>query len=46
MAQAHEAQEQIAFADIILLNKIDNVSSEEVQALEKRIRSISMFRID
>lgn len=34
-----EAQEQIAFADVILLNKIDLVSLEQVSALEKRIRA-------
>jgi G3E family GTPase len=34
-----EAQEQIAFADVILLNKIDLVVLEQVDALEKRIRA-------
>ncbi|SDH50261.1 GTPase, G3E family [Alteribacillus bidgolensis] len=46
--QTHEAQEQVAFADIILLNKIDLVNNKEVQALEKRIRlmnpSVKIFR--
>ncbi|MGF1514634.1 MAG: CobW family GTP-binding protein [Elainellaceae cyanobacterium] len=32
-----EAQEQIAFADVILLNKIDLVSEEELAELERRI---------
>jgi G3E family GTPase len=36
--QAHEAQEQIAFADVILLNKVDLVGEEELGRLEKRIR--------
>ncbi|MGF1535804.1 MAG: CobW family GTP-binding protein [Elainellaceae cyanobacterium] len=32
-----EAQEQIAFADVILLNKIDLVSEEDLAELERRI---------
>jgi G3E family GTPase len=36
-----ECQEQIAFADIILLNKTDLVSAEELTALEKRVRGIN-----
>jgi G3E family GTPase len=34
---SHEVQEQIAFADVILLNKTDLVSSAELQELESRI---------
>jgi G3E family GTPase len=37
----HEAMEQIAFADVILLNKTDLVSPEELDALERRIRGIN-----
>ncbi|OKH32538.1 cobalamin biosynthesis protein CobW [[Phormidium ambiguum] IAM M-71] len=40
---AQEAQEQIAFADVILLNKIDLVSSEQLDELEQRIRSMTAF---
>lgn len=40
---AEEAQEQIAFADVILLNKIDLVSPEQLDELEQRIRSITAF---
>jgi G3E family GTPase len=38
-----EAQEQIAFADIIILNKTDLVSAEELTRLEKTIRAINAF---
>lgn len=38
---AEEAQEQIAFADVILLNKTDLVSEAELQELEKRIRDMN-----
>ena len=36
-----EVQEQIAFADVILLNKCDLVTSEELDNLEKRIRTMN-----
>jgi G3E family GTPase len=36
-----ECKEQIAFADVILLNKTDLVSNEEVNRLEQRIRSMN-----
>lgn len=39
--EADEAQEQIAFADIILLNKTDLVTPEALETLEKRIRSMN-----
>jgi G3E family GTPase len=43
---SHEAAEQIAFADIVLLNKIDLVSDEELAGVEARIRSMNpMARI-
>ncbi|MBD2254110.1 CobW family GTP-binding protein [Nostoc parmelioides] len=38
---ADEAQEQIAFADVILLNKTDLVTPSELDELEKRIRSMN-----
>jgi G3E family GTPase len=38
---ADEAQEQIAFADVILLNKTDLVAPEELDELEKRIRAMN-----
>ncbi|MFE1748234.1 CobW family GTP-binding protein [Coleofasciculus sp. H7-2] len=39
--EADEAQEQIAFADVILLNKTDLVTPEQLDELEKRIRSMN-----
>ncbi|MBD2740538.1 GTP-binding protein [Coleofasciculus sp. FACHB-1120] len=39
--EAEEAQEQIAFADVILLNKTDLVTPEQLDELEKRIRSMN-----
>jgi len=38
---ADEVQEQIAFADVILLNKTDLVRATELDQLEQRIRSIN-----
>jgi len=39
--EADEAQEQIAFADVILLNKTDLVSELDLAALEARIRAMN-----
>jgi G3E family GTPase len=36
-----EAQEQIAFADTILLNKTDLISAEELDAIEARVRNLN-----
>jgi G3E family GTPase len=38
---ADEAQEQIAFADVVLLNKTDLVTPEELAELETRIRGMN-----
>ncbi|MBE3558178.1 MAG: GTP-binding protein [Ktedonobacteraceae bacterium] len=38
---SNEVKEQIAFADVILLNKIDLVSSAELRRLEARIQSMN-----
>jgi len=40
---AEEAQEQIAFADIILLNKTDLVSEAALLDLEQRIKSMNLM---
>lgn len=39
--RAHEAQEQLAFADTIILNKIDLVTEEATTSVEERIRRIN-----
>jgi G3E family GTPase len=39
--RAHEAQEQLAFADVVILNKTDLVSGDELRAVEARIRKIN-----
>jgi G3E family GTPase len=41
LADAPEAQEQIGFADVILLNKTDLVSAKELGEVERRIRAIN-----
>jgi G3E family GTPase len=38
---SHEVQEQIAFADVILLNKTDLVTAAELDELEKRIAKMN-----
>ncbi len=38
---SHEVQEQVAFADVILLNKLDLVAADEVDELEGRIRQMN-----
>ncbi len=43
LEDADEAEEQIAFADVILLNKTDLVSKEELAKIEARIRTINPF---
>ena len=43
LKDAPEAKNQIAFADVILINKTDLVSSEELSDIEARIRSINPY---
>jgi len=45
LADSHEAADQIAFADVIVLNKTDLVTQEELEAVEASIRSINRFAI-
>jgi G3E family GTPase len=41
LERSKEAKEQIAFADVVLLNKTDLVSADELDRLEARIRSMN-----
>lgn len=41
LADSHEAESQIAFADVILLNKTDLVSREDLDAVRREIRRIN-----
>ena len=41
--EAHETAEQIAFADILLLNKVDLVTPQALARVEGRIRSINPY---
>ena len=46
LAQSNEAIEQVTFSDIILINKIDLVSSERLTEIEERVRRLNpMARI-
>ncbi len=41
LSNGHEAQHQVAFADVVLLNKTDLVSEEELKQVEGRIRAMN-----
>jgi G3E family GTPase len=43
LSDAREAKEQIAFADVILLNKTDLVSADDLRLVEARIRAINPY---
>jgi G3E family GTPase len=46
LEDSKEAREQVAFADVLVLNKIDLVAESELEKLERRIRSMNaMARI-
>jgi len=43
LAEGHEPAEQVAFADLILLNKTDLVDAATLRAVRDRIRSLNRF---
>ena len=43
LKDSREAEEQIAFADVIVLNKTDLVSPEELAEVERRIRTVNAY---
>ncbi len=43
LEDSHEAVEQVAFADVIVLNKVDLATQDELDAVEARIRTINKF---
>jgi G3E family GTPase len=43
LADSREAAEQIAFADVIVLNKTDLASEEELAAIEARLRALNPY---
>ena len=43
LGEHHEAEEQIAFADVVLLNKTDLVDASGLESIEKRIQKINPF---
>jgi G3E family GTPase len=45
LEDSHEAADQIAFADVIVLNKTDLVTPKELEDVEKTIRSINRFAV-
>jgi len=45
LEDSHEAEDQIAFADVIVLNKTDLVTDEELEKVEQTIRSVNRFAV-
>ena len=43
LEEHHEAEEQIAFADVVLLNKTDLVDNDGLERVEARIRKINPY---
>lgn len=45
LEDTEEAEDQVAFADVILINKTDLVSPEELANVEARVRSINPYAV-
>jgi len=46
LTQCNEAVEQVAFSDIVLINKMDLVTAEQMAAIERRVHHLNpMARI-
>jgi G3E family GTPase len=43
LADSHEAEDQVAFADVVLVNKTDLVTPEELKAVEAKVRAINPY---
>ncbi len=43
LGEHHEAEEQVAFADVVLLNKTDLVEADRLERVETRIRKINPY---
>ena len=43
LGEHHEAEEQVAFADVVLLNKTDLVDKSGLKGVEKRIKKINPY---
>ena len=43
LGEHHEAEEQIAFADVVLLNKTDLIESKNLDSVETRIKKINPY---
>ena len=39
--EQHEAEEQVAFADVLIINKVDLVEESEIEAVKSKVRQIN-----